>query len=54
MNIWVRRVLLDWPALIVTVWYRIYAVTLALVGIATVSMCVVMMTLYALGIRWGW
>jgi hypothetical protein len=55
MNRHVQRWLIDVPALIVGVWYRMYVVFIALTSIVTVGVVFIVLTLwFGFGIRWGW
>jgi hypothetical protein len=48
-------VLLEIPAFIVTVWYRMYVVLMALISIVTVTLVLIVLVLWlGFGIRWGW
>lgn len=46
--------LIDVPAGIVTIWYRMYVVILAIASIISVGCVTAMLLLAAFGIRWGW
>jgi hypothetical protein len=47
--------LVDIPAGIVSVWYRMYVVFIALASILTVGVVVIVLVLwFGFGIRWGW
>lgn len=50
-----RAIVIEWPATIVTLWWRIYwLIVLTLLTIsATVSLTALVLNL-AFGIRWGW
>ena len=49
-----RALLLDWPARLFTLWWRLYCLVLAVVFMVVGTITALMLALFALGIRWGW
>jgi hypothetical protein len=49
-----RRVLLDIPALLFTLWWTAYRLVLILVVMIVGTVTGLSLALAALGIRWGW
>lgn len=49
-----QRFLIELPARIVDLWFRVYVTLLAIAGLVTVTMIVIVLLLALFGIRWGW
>jgi len=49
-----RRVLIDWPARAVELWFAAYRILIVLMTIATVSLVLLVLVLALFGVRWGW
>lgn len=49
-----RYWLLDVPAFIVTIWYRVYLVVIALASLMSVAAVMALLVLWLFGIRWDW
>lgn len=49
-----RRLLLNWPAKAVDLWFFGYRALVVGMTIVTVSLVVLVLVLAAFGIRWGW
>jgi hypothetical protein len=49
-----RTVLVDVPALLVDLWFRIYWFLLAGITMVTVTVVVLTVVLALFGVRWGW
>lgn len=47
-------VLVEIPALIVTVWYRVFVVLMAIICLGTVGILTISLGLWLFGVRWGW
>lgn len=49
-----RRILLEWPARAVDLWFTAYRIVLTVATVIAVTVVVVMLVLALFGIRWGW
>lgn len=49
-----RRALLEWPARLFTLWWRLYCLVLALLFMVVATLTALSLTLWTVGIRWGW